>query len=50
VSTHNVAGRKPSPRYLGLLVEGAREHDLPPDYIRQLEAIELAIDERENAS
>src|SRR5262245_4855668 len=39
-------GRKPSARYLGLLLEGAREHGLPPDYVRYLESFELAIDER----
>jgi cation transport regulator ChaC len=39
-------GRKPSARYLGLLLEGARAHGLPPDYIRYLESFELAIDER----
>ena len=41
-----VAGRKPSARYLGLLLEGAREHALPEDWIRYLEALELAVDER----
>jgi len=41
-----VAGRKPSARYLGLLLDGAREHALPEDWIRYLEALELAIDER----
>ena len=45
-STIVVAGRKPSARYLGLLVAGAREHGLPEDYVRLLEAIELAVDER----
>jgi len=46
VSNHGVAGRKPSARYMGLLLTGAREHDLPAGYIRELEAFELAIDER----
>ena len=46
VSSHGAPGRKPSARYMGLLLEGAREHDLPAAYIRELEAIELAIDER----
>ncbi len=41
------AGRKPSPRYMSLLLEGARHHALPPEYIRRLENIELARDERE---
>ena len=27
-------GRKPSPRYLGLLIEGAVQHGLPPGYLR----------------
>jgi cation transport regulator ChaC len=46
VSSHGVLGRKPSARYMGLLLDGAREHDLPAAYIRELESIELAIDER----
>jgi cation transport regulator ChaC len=40
------AGRKPSARYLGLLLEGARRHGLPADYLRALEALDLAVDER----
>jgi len=40
-------GRKPSPRYVGLLLEGARRHMLPVDYVAALEALELAVDERE---
>ena len=39
-------GRKPSARYLGLLLDGARRHDLPPGYVRRLESLELAVDER----
>ncbi len=39
-------GRKPSPRYLGLLLDGAREHRLPDAWIRWLERLELAHDER----
>ena len=46
VSTNGVTGRKPSQRYVGLLLEGAREHGLPPDYVAWLEALELAHDER----
>jgi cation transport regulator ChaC len=46
LSPHAVVGRKPSPRYIGLLLEGAREHELPPDYVARLEAYELAHDER----
>jgi gamma-glutamylcyclotransferase (GGCT)/AIG2-like uncharacterized protein YtfP len=41
-----VPGRKPSPRYLGLLLDGAREHGLPAEWIRYLETLELAVDER----
>jgi cation transport regulator ChaC len=39
-------GRKPSPRYMNLLLNGAREHGLPEDYVRSLLAIELGRDER----
>jgi cation transport regulator ChaC len=46
VSSHGVAGRKPSARYLGLLIEGALEHEVPEDYLRELRAWELAADER----
>ena len=45
-SRHGVAGRKPSARYLGLLLAGARHHGLPADWIAHLEALELALDER----
>jgi hypothetical protein len=41
-----VAGRKPSRRYLRLLLDGAREHGLPEEWIRHLEGLELAVDER----
>ena len=40
-------GRKPSPRYMGLLLDGARHHGLPAEYIGYLESFELAWDERE---
>jgi len=30
-------GRKPSARYMGLLIEGAVHHGLPPSYLRYLE-------------
>ena len=43
------ARRKPSARYLGLLLAGARELALPPEYVAWLEAFPLAIDEREAA-
>jgi len=39
-------GRKPSPRYIALLIEGAVQHGLPPDYIDYLRSFELALDER----
>jgi 2-hydroxychromene-2-carboxylate isomerase/cation transport regulator ChaC len=39
-------GRKPSARYLGLLLDGARAHGLPPDYVAWLERFDLAFDER----
>lgn len=40
------AGRKPSSRYLSLLLDGARRHGLPVEYLQALEALELAVDER----
>jgi gamma-glutamylcyclotransferase len=40
------SGRKPSPRYIALLIEGAVQHGLPPDYIHYLRSFELALDER----
>jgi gamma-glutamylcyclotransferase len=45
-SDKNIGGRKPSPRYIGLLIEGARQHGLPSDYLQFLQAFELAVDER----
>lgn len=39
-------GRKPSVRYMSLLLNGAREHGLPAAYIDLLEAVELGADER----
>jgi cation transport regulator ChaC len=39
--------RKPSRRYLGLLLAGAREHALPPEWIERLRAWPVAVDERE---
>ena len=38
-------GRKPSPRYIGLLIEGAVQHRLPPGYLHYLRSFELAADE-----
>jgi cation transport regulator ChaC len=46
VSEHRHPERKPSPRYMGLLLHGARHHGLPAEYIANLRDIELAIDER----
>ena len=46
ISPHRDPARKPSARYLRLLVEGANEHGLPSDYIAELQALELALDER----
>ena len=45
-SPYATAGRKPSPRYIGLLLDGAREHGLPEEYVALLCAFELAVDER----
>jgi len=45
----SVAGRKPSARYMGLLLAGARENGLPPSYLEYLESIELGLDERLDA-
>ena len=39
-------GRKPSRRYLGLLLRGARHHGLPAGYVTALRSLELAQDER----
>jgi len=38
--------RKPSARYLGLLLDGARTHGLHADWVAALEAFALAVDER----
>jgi hypothetical protein len=48
VSDRGVGGRKPSARYLGLLLDGAREYAIPASYIAYLQAFELAVDEREH--
>lgn len=45
-STISVPTRKPSARYLGLLLDGARTHRLPGPYVEYLERLELAVDER----
>ena len=45
-STIRTEGRKPSARYLGLLLDGCREHCLPSDWVAYLQALSLAVDER----
>lgn len=45
-SPHGVDGRKPSARYLGLILRGAKHHALPAAWIDELERLELAVDER----
>jgi hypothetical protein len=45
-SRHGVEGRKPSARYLGIILDGARHHALPSDGIAHLEQLELAGDGR----
>jgi cation transport regulator ChaC len=45
-STRAVDGRKPSARYIGLLLDGARRHGLPAEYVQALAALDLARDER----
>ena len=47
VSPHGRPGRKPSARYLGLILRGARHHGLPAEWLLELERFELAVDERE---
>lgn len=46
VSERRTPGRKPSERYMNLLLHGARHHGLPEDYVAWLRGIELALDER----
>ena len=41
--------RRPSHRYRSLLIEGAREHGLPAEYLAVLESWPLAWDERDGA-
>jgi hypothetical protein len=45
-SVISVAGRKPSARYLDLLLHGARTHALPAEWVAHLETFERALDER----
>jgi cation transport regulator ChaC len=46
-STFSRPGRKPSRRYLGLLLSGARELGLPDAYVERLRALPIAADERD---
>ena len=46
-SSLTAEGRKPSPRYMRLLLDGAAEHELPGSWVQFLESFELAVDERE---
>jgi cation transport regulator ChaC len=46
-SSRGTPGRRPSARYLRLLLTGAREHGLPTAYVATLERVQLAWDERE---
>lgn len=45
-SPHAVVGRKPSERYLGIILRGARHHGLPVEWIGWLDSLERAVDER----
>lgn len=49
-SSRTVLGRKPSPRYMRLLLDGAAEHGLPGDWVQFLEGFELAVDERDSVN
>ncbi len=46
LSPHRHPSRKPSRRYLGLLLKGARFHGLPEEWITFLRGLPLALDER----
>ena len=46
VSERRRTGRRPSQRYMGLLLHGARHHGLPAEYLRFLHGFQLARDER----
>lgn len=48
-SRKSVPTRKPSRRYMGLLLAGARDHGLPGEYVESLRGLELAVDERDAA-
>ena len=49
VSEYRSPERKPSVRYMGLLLEGARQHGLPTHYHTYLRSFEYAWDERDGA-
>ena len=49
-SSSRIPGRKPSPRYLGIVLAGARHHGLPESWIEWLEGHERAIDERKRVN
>lgn len=46
-STRGVSGRKPSHRYMSLLLRGARYHSMPSAYVSYLRSFPLARDERQ---
>jgi cation transport regulator ChaC len=48
LSERRTPGRKPSERYLNLLLRGARHHGLPDAYVAWLRGLELAVDERKS--
>ena len=43
IAKKNTPGLRPTRAYLNYLIAGAREHQLPPEYIRLLESVEAAI-------
>ena len=49
ISENRDPSRRPSHRYRGILIEGAREHGLPEHWLATLENWELAWDEREGS-
>ncbi len=49
VSEHRGPGRKPSSRYLSIILDGARDCAIPGSWIETLERFEIAWDEREGA-
>jgi gamma-glutamylcyclotransferase (GGCT)/AIG2-like uncharacterized protein YtfP len=46
-SSRRTGGRKPSRRYLGLLLHGAQHHGLAPEWIAWLRDHPIAVDERD---